>query len=181
MFLFGGCIGSWKQSNGNEVLYMRPDAVFDKSKPISGGVPLCFPQFGPGEMQQHGFARNLDWAVGSASADLQADERDPTIELVLTENDYTLKMWPHKFKAVRFRADGASLLPFVRGRRTRRRRRAAPRSASRLAGDSTTHPSLALALTSCLHPLAHTLPRPSPKPQATPSPAGKVFPFPIKP
>ncbi len=42
---------------------MRPDAVFDKSKPISGGVPHCFPQFGPGEMQQHGFARNLDWEV----------------------------------------------------------------------------------------------------------------------
>lgn len=23
---------------------MRPDAVFDKSKPISGGIPHCFPQ-----------------------------------------------------------------------------------------------------------------------------------------
>jgi hypothetical protein len=42
---------------------VRPDAVFDKSKPISGGIPHCFPQFGPGVMQQHGFARNLDWEV----------------------------------------------------------------------------------------------------------------------
>lgn len=47
------------QPSGDEVLYVRPDAVFDKSKPISGGVPICFPQFGPGPMQQHGFARNL--------------------------------------------------------------------------------------------------------------------------
>lgn len=29
----------------------------DGSKPISGGVPHCFPQFGPGEIQQHGFLR----------------------------------------------------------------------------------------------------------------------------
>ena len=62
---------SWKQPSGDEVLYVRPDAVFDKSKPISGGVPHCFPQFGPGKMQQHGFARNLDWAIASTSADLQ--------------------------------------------------------------------------------------------------------------
>ncbi len=26
------------------MLYIRPDAVFDKSKPISGGIPHCFPQ-----------------------------------------------------------------------------------------------------------------------------------------
>jgi hypothetical protein len=39
--------------------------------------------------------------VASTSADFQPDERDPEVELVLTENDYTLKMWPHKFKAVR--------------------------------------------------------------------------------
>jgi hypothetical protein len=30
------------------VLYIRPDAVFDKSKPISGGIPHCFPQVGAG-------------------------------------------------------------------------------------------------------------------------------------
>lgn len=95
--LFGGCITSWKQASGDEVLYIRPDAVFDKSKPISGGIPHCFPQFGPGEMQQHGFARNLDWEVVGSSADPQPDDRDPEIELVLVENEYTKAMWPHDF------------------------------------------------------------------------------------
>ncbi|KAL4552757.1 hypothetical protein Ndes2526B_g02667 [Nannochloris sp. 'desiccata'] len=98
--LFGGCILSWKQPSGDEVLYVRPDAVFDKSKPISGGVPLCFPQFGPGEMQQHGFARNLDWEVAATSADPQPDDRDPEVQLVLTDNEYTRKMFPHAFKVV---------------------------------------------------------------------------------
>lgn len=121
LYLFGGVITSWTQPSGDEVLYIRPDAKFDGAKPISGGVPHCFPQarrlaptaraggavgprrrltrpgaraqFGPGEMQQHGFARNLPWAIASTSADLQPDERDPTVELVLTDNDYTRAMW----------------------------------------------------------------------------------------
>ncbi|KAJ9513908.1 hypothetical protein QJQ45_020994, partial [Haematococcus lacustris] len=86
--------------SGDEVLYVRPDAVFDKSKPISGGIPHCFPQFGPGPMQQHGFARNLDWELTSTSANPNPDEPEPTVELVLTENEYTQKMFPFKFKAV---------------------------------------------------------------------------------
>ena len=44
MHLFGGCVTSWKQASGDEVLYIRPDAKFDGSKPISGGIPHCFPQ-----------------------------------------------------------------------------------------------------------------------------------------
>lgn len=44
-------------------------------------------------MQQHGFARNLDWDISATSADLQPDERDPSVELVLTDNDYTRAMW----------------------------------------------------------------------------------------
>jgi glucose-6-phosphate 1-epimerase len=100
VYLFGAVVASWKQATGDEVLYVRPDAVFDKSKPISGGIPHCFPQFGPGAMQQHGFARNLDWTLASTSADPNPDDKDPSVELVLQENEYTLKMWPHKFKAV---------------------------------------------------------------------------------
>lgn len=95
--LFGACITSWKQASGDEVLYIRPDAVFDKSKPISGGIPHCFPQFGPGAIQQHGFARNLDWEVAGSSADPQPDDRDPEVEFVLVDNEYTKSMWPHDF------------------------------------------------------------------------------------
>lgn len=50
IYLHGACITSWKQASGDEVLYVRPDAVFDRSKPISGGIPHCFPQFGPGKV-----------------------------------------------------------------------------------------------------------------------------------
>ena len=50
-------------------------------------------QFGPGTMQQHGFARNLDWEISTSSADLQPDDKDPSVELILTDNDYTRSMW----------------------------------------------------------------------------------------
>ena len=79
IYLYGGCVTSWKQPSGDEVLYCRPDAKFDGSKPISGGIPFCFPQFGPGKIQQHGFARNLEWTLSSSSADLQPDDKDPEV------------------------------------------------------------------------------------------------------
>ena len=93
---------------------VRPDAKMDGSKPISGGVPFCFPQFGPGEMQQHGFARNLEWEVaetsdGEASARRAAPAARlksgaafsaaarpagdaPSIVLKLVDNEYTRSM-----------------------------------------------------------------------------------------
>ena len=61
-YQFGACVTSYVK-NGVDVLMVRPDAKLDGSKPISGGIPHCFPQFGPGDIQQHGFARNLDWEI----------------------------------------------------------------------------------------------------------------------
>ena len=99
VYLFGACVTSWCQPSGDEVLYVRPDAVFDKSKPISGGVPLCFPQFGPGKMQQHGFARNMDWSVISSSADPNPDDPEPSVMFKLKDNGYTREMWDVAFEA----------------------------------------------------------------------------------
>ena len=61
---------------------MRPDAKLDGSKPISGGIPFCFPQFGPGEIQQHGFARNVDWTIASTS-----DGAEPSVVYTLAPSE----------------------------------------------------------------------------------------------
>lgn len=50
-------------------------------------------QFGPGPIQQHGFARNVDWEIAATSADPQPDDRDPEVQLVLTDTDFTRAMW----------------------------------------------------------------------------------------
>jgi len=90
--LFGGCVTSYKNC-GVEWLAVRPDAVLDGSKPISGGLPHCFPQFGPGVIQQHGFARNMMWRL------LEEPSENGVCFLELADNEETLKMWPFTFRA----------------------------------------------------------------------------------
>lgn len=96
IYLFGGCITSWKVPNGRDLLFVRPDAVFNGKKPISGGIPHCFPQFGPGTMQQHGFARNSNWSI----ADSESVEGDTVITLELKDSPYSRSMWDFSFNAL---------------------------------------------------------------------------------
>ena len=101
IYTFGACVTSYVK-DGRDVLMVRPDAKMDGSKPISGGIPFCFPQFGPGEMQQHGFARNLEWSIASSTAD--------TAVFTLADSDYTRAMWPHAFSATYTVSLGATSL-----------------------------------------------------------------------
>ncbi|KAJ7944265.1 Glucose-6-phosphate 1-epimerase [Quillaja saponaria] len=96
IYLFGGCVTSWKVANGKDLLFVRPDAVFNKKKPISGGIPHCFPQFGPGQIQQHGFARNLDWSV----VDSENVEGSPAVTLELKDSSYSRSIWDFSFHAL---------------------------------------------------------------------------------
>jgi len=88
VYLLGGVVTSYV-NDGVEYIAVRPDAKMDGSKPISGGLSHCWPQFGPGEIQQHGFARNLDWTVKSTT--------DSSVELELAPSDYTKEMWDKNF------------------------------------------------------------------------------------
>ena len=51
VYLFGGVVTSYVKG-GQEFVAVRPDAKVDGSKPISGGLSHCWPQFGPGAIQQ---------------------------------------------------------------------------------------------------------------------------------
>ncbi|KAG2642801.1 hypothetical protein PVAP13_2KG214900 [Panicum virgatum] len=96
IYLFGACVTSFKVPNGKNLLFVRPDAVFNGQKPISGGIPHCFPQFGPGPMQQHGFARNVNWSI----ADSEVTEGDPAVTLELKDDSYSRSMWDFSFQAL---------------------------------------------------------------------------------
>jgi len=89
IYLYGGVVTSYVKDDV-EYIAVRPDAKTDGSKPISGGLSHCWPQFGPGAIQQHGFARNVNWAVES--------QTDTSVELSLVPNDYTKEMWDKEFK-----------------------------------------------------------------------------------
>ena len=89
IYKFGGVVTSYCDGDGTEFIAVRPDAKMDGSKPISGGLSHCWPQFGPGAIQQHGFARNVDWEVKEMT--------DTSVELQLEPNDYTKEMWDKDF------------------------------------------------------------------------------------
>ena len=88
IYLYGGVVTSYVVG-GQEYIAVRPDAKMDGSKPISGGLSHCWPQFGPGAIQQHGFARNVNWTVKSMT--------DTTVELEMAPSDYTKEMWDKEF------------------------------------------------------------------------------------
>jgi len=89
IYLYGGVVTSYVDGDGTEFIAVRPDAKTDGSKPISGGLSHCWPQFGPGEIQQHGFARNVNWEVKSMT--------DTSVELEMAPSDYTKEMWDKEF------------------------------------------------------------------------------------
>lgn len=88
IYLYGGVVTSYVVG-GQEYIAVRPDAKMDGSKPISGGLSHCWPQFGPGEIQQHGFARNVNWTVKSMTS--------TSVELEMAPSDYTKEMWDKEF------------------------------------------------------------------------------------
>lgn len=88
IYLYGGVVTSYIKE-GQEYVAVRPDAKMDGSKPISGGLSHCWPQFGPGEIQQHGFARNVNWSVKSMT--------DTSCELEMAPSDFTKEMWDKEF------------------------------------------------------------------------------------
>lgn len=88
VYLYGGVVTSYV-AGGQEYIAVRPDAKMDGSKPISGGLSHCWPQFGPGAIQQHGFARNVNWTVKSME--------ETMVELQMAPDDYTKAMWDKPF------------------------------------------------------------------------------------
>lgn len=89
VYLYGGVVTSYKDADGTEFIAVRPDAKMDGSKPISGGLSHCWPQFGPGAIQQHGFARNVNWTVKDVS--------DTSVELEMAPSEYTKAIWDKEF------------------------------------------------------------------------------------
>jgi glucose-6-phosphate 1-epimerase len=79
------------------VVWVSEEAIFAPGKSIRGGVPVCWPWFGPHATEPgfpgHGFARTVMWDVLSTSS-LPGGETGITLALI--PNDLTRKQWPHE-------------------------------------------------------------------------------------
>lgn len=93
----GGIITSLKLQ-GKEILYFDQETFLDKNLSVRGGIPILFPNAGEipkndilPNLSRHGFARNLEWE--------STKDKDFFSETLLF-NDYTLKVYPYKFKLI---------------------------------------------------------------------------------
>lgn len=93
IYLYGAHLTSWRNSSGEEILYLSPKAEFTAGKAIRGGIPVIFPQFGPGKLPSHGFARNKLWRVVKSSV----TDKFTSLTMALSHSAELNKIWPYKF------------------------------------------------------------------------------------
>src|SRR5512139_2132840 len=71
VYLQGAHVAHFQPKGGRPVLWMSAASRFESGKPLRGGVPICFPWFGPKagspEAPLHGYARILPWTVGAVT------------------------------------------------------------------------------------------------------------------
>ena len=94
--LQGGHVVDWRIKGQSEpVLWLSRDAKFAPGKSIRGGIPVCWPWFGPhsdnAALPAHGFARTADWRVDDSGA----DDAGAWLLLKLAMTDAQRAMWPH--------------------------------------------------------------------------------------
>lgn len=103
----GGIITSYGV-NGEEVLFLNENTLYDSNKNIRGGIPILFPisgQLENGEyewngtvyqMKNHGVARNQPWEVIST----ETDASQASMTLRLKSNEETRREFPFDFEVV---------------------------------------------------------------------------------
>ncbi|QHN05179.1 D-hexose-6-phosphate mutarotase [Granulicella sp. WH15] len=71
IYLHGAHVTHWQPAGHDPVLYLSPNTEIAEGKAIRGGVPICFPWFGPRADGKpgpsHGFARTQSWDVAFAA------------------------------------------------------------------------------------------------------------------
>ena len=112
-FRYGAHAASWAPTGHAPVLWMSSRAVLETGHPLRGGVPVCFPWFGPGRQGDmepaHGFARTTQWRADGQGEDEQGS---PWAQFRLCAEDVAedlRALFPHPFEAQLRMTAGASL------------------------------------------------------------------------
>lgn len=94
--LQGAHLLSWKPAGEEEVLWLSGNTPFKNGVALRGGVPICWPWFGPSAqpgLPSHGFARNLPWALKGHDE----DDKGAVLTFELKSSEATRQYWPHEF------------------------------------------------------------------------------------
>ena len=84
IYLHGAHVTAFQKNGEPPLLWLSKASVFAADKPIRGGVPICFPWFGPrAGAPGHGYARLTNWHLAATSA---SPDGRVTVRLRLPEN-----------------------------------------------------------------------------------------------
>jgi len=106
VYLHGAHVTHFQPKGKGPVLWMSDWSWFEAGKPIRGGVPICWPWFGPHagdpKLPGHGFARLVEWKL-TKTAQLPGGRTQ--VQLALTPAEVRtspaaglLKVFPHPFE-----------------------------------------------------------------------------------
>jgi len=98
--LYGGHVLSYRpRGAAADSIFVSDRATCKDGKAIRGGVPICWPWFGPDPdglgRPNHGFVRNRLW---NAIATEAIDADTTKLTLGLTDTEETRSLWPHSFE-----------------------------------------------------------------------------------
>lgn len=95
LLLQGAQVLSWIPSGQAPVVWTSPSAIFAPGRAPRGGIPVCWPWFGPHASESgwpvHGFARTAQWAVVETADDAQRTR----VVLRMNMEEKHRAMWPH--------------------------------------------------------------------------------------
>jgi len=91
----GAHLMSFQPQGQQPLIWMSPEAKLAEGKSIRGGVPVCWPWFGPHESEKkfpaHGFARTVPWRLNQVQALPGGETR---LEFELESSPLTRSQWP---------------------------------------------------------------------------------------
>lgn len=101
--LQGAHVLSWQPTGQKPVIWLSQAAKFAPGKSICGGVPICWPWFGPHATESsyptHGFARTIPWLLLEAK---KLPDGRVRLEFEPEWNETARAQWPHD-ACVRYR------------------------------------------------------------------------------
>lgn len=98
VYLLGAQVTRFKPTGEEPVLWLSPLSAFERGKAIRGGIPLCWPWFGPHpsrkDLPAHGLARTRVWTPLDTA---QLSDGRTRLRLELKDDSETRAAWPHSF------------------------------------------------------------------------------------
>ncbi|MAG76793.1 MAG: D-hexose-6-phosphate mutarotase [Colwelliaceae bacterium] len=92
--LYGGQVLAWQPEGEEEVFWLSETSLFEQGKAIRGGIPLCWPWFGPyKDGGNHGFARQVNWQF-----ELGEITEEHCQLTLMWEGENQHPLWPYKAK-----------------------------------------------------------------------------------